>query len=58
MYFRWIWKIPGGLLLTVFSTADYWGRHRNGGAMLVINQHMQMKPHLIYPPDGGNTNWI
>ena len=26
--------------------------------MLVINQHMQMILHLIYPPEGGNTNWI
>ena len=26
--------------------------------MLVINQHMQMILHLIYPPEVGNTNWI
>ena len=26
--------------------------------MIVINQHMQMIPHLIYPPEGGNNNWI
>ena len=37
---------------------DYWGRHGNAGAMIVINQHMQMIPHLIYPPEGGNNNWI
>ena len=46
------------MLLTVFSATDYCGRHGNAGAMLVINQHMQMIPHLIYPQDGGNTNWI
>ena len=51
-------RFAGGLLLTVFSATDYCGRHGNAGAMLVINQHMQMIPHLIYPPDGGNTNWI
>ena len=26
--------------------------------MLVINQHMKMIPHLIYPPGGGNINLI
>ena len=51
-------RFAGGVLLTVFSATDYCGRHGNAGAMLVINQHMQMIPHLIYPPDGGNTNWI
>lgn len=51
-------RFAGGLLLTVFSATDYCGRHGNAGAMLIINQHMQMIPHLIYPPDGGNTNWI
>ena len=51
-------RFAGGLLITVFSATDYCGRHGNAGAMLVINQHMQMIPHLIYPPEGGNTNWI
>ena len=51
-------RFAGGLLLTVFSATDYCGRHGNAGAMLVINQHTQMIPHLIYPPDGGNSNWI
>ena len=51
-------RFAGGLLLTIFSATDYCGRHGNAGAMLVINQHMQMIPYLIYPPEGGNTNWI
>ena len=51
-------RFAGGLLLTVFSATDYCGRHGNAGAMIVINQHMQMIPHLIYPPEGGNSNWI
>ena len=51
-------RFAGGLLITVFSATDYCGRHGNAGAMLIINQHMAMIPHLIYPPDGGNTNWI
>ena len=51
-------RFAGGLLLTVFSATDYCGRHGNAGAMIVINQHMQMIPHLIYPPEGGNNNWI
>ena len=51
-------RFAGGSLITVFSATDYCGRHKNAGAMIVINQHMQMIPHLIYPPDGGNNNWI
>ena len=51
-------RFAGGLLLTVFSATDYCGRHGNAGAIIVINQHMQMIPHLIYPPEGGNNNWI
>ena len=51
-------RFAGGLLLTIFSATDYCGRHGNAGAMLVINQHMQMIPHLIYPPDEGNNHWI
>ena len=51
-------RFAGGLLLTVFSATDYCGRHGNAGAMIVINQHMQMIPHLIYPPEGGHNNWI
>jgi len=51
-------RFAGGLLLTVFSATDYCGRHGNAGAMIIINQHMQMIPHLIYPPEGGNNNWI
>lgn len=51
-------RFAGGLLITVFSATDYCGRHNNAGAMIVINQQRAMIPHLIYPPDGGNTNWI
>jgi diadenosine tetraphosphatase ApaH/serine/threonine PP2A family protein phosphatase len=51
-------RFAGGLLITVFSATDYCGRHGNAGAMIIINQHMQMIPHLIYPPEGGNNNWI
>ena len=51
-------RFAGGLLITVFSATDYCGRHNNAGAMIVINQQKAMIPHLIYPPDGGNTNWI
>ena len=51
-------RFAGGLLITLFSATDYCRRHGNAGAMLIINQHMQMIPHLIYPPDGGNSNWI
>ena len=37
---------------------DYCAKHGNIGAMLVINQHMKMIPHLIYPHGGGNINLI
>ena len=49
-------RFAGGLLLTVFSATDYCGGHGIAGGMLVINQHMQMIPNLIYPPDGENNN--
>ena len=51
-------RFAGGSLITVFSATDYCGRHGNAGAMVVINQQRAMIPHLIYPPSGGNTNWI
>ena len=51
-------RFAGGALVTVFSATDYCGHHKNAGAMIVVNQHMQMIPHLIYPQDGESGKWI
>ena len=51
-------RFAGGALVTVFSATDYCGHHKNAGAMIVINQHMQMIPHLIYPPENNTNTWI
>ena len=51
-------RFAGGALVTVFSATDYCGHHKNAGAMIVINQHMQMIPHLIYPPENNTSSWI
>ena len=51
-------RFAGGSLITLFSATDYCRRHNNAGAMLVIKNNKEMVPHLIYPPDGGNLNWI
>ena len=51
-------RFAGGMLITVFSATDYCRRHENAGAMLIIKTNFEIYPHLIYPPDGGNKNWI
>ena len=51
-------RFAGGLLLTLFTSIDYCGRHGNALTTLAINQHMIIIHHLIYLPDGGNSNWI
>jgi len=38
-----------GKLITLFSATDYCKRHKNAGAMLVINNNFEIIPHLIYP---------
>ncbi len=51
-------RFAGGSLITVFSATDYCRRHNNAGAMLIVKNNFEIIPHLIYPPDGGNKNWI
>lgn len=51
-------RFASGSLITLFSATDYCGRHNNAGAMLIIKNNFEMVPHLIYPPEGGNHNWI
>lgn len=51
-------RFAGGLLITVFSATDYCQRHKNAGAMLIVKTNYEIIPHLIYPPDEGNKNWI
>lgn len=51
-------RFAGGMLITVFSATDYCRRHGNAGAMLMIKNNFEIYPYLIYPPEGGNQNWI
>jgi len=51
-------RFAGGSLITIFSATDYCRRHNNAGAMLIVKNNFEIIPHLIYPPDGGNKNWI
>jgi len=51
-------RFASGNLITLFSATDYCRRHNNAGAMLIIKSNFEIIPHLIYPPDGGNKNWI
>lgn len=42
-------RFNGGKLITLFSATDYCKRHKNAGAMLIINNNFEIIPHLIYP---------
>ena len=42
-------RFAGGDLITVFSTTDYCGKHKNAGAVLIISKTLQINPKLIYP---------
>lgn len=49
-------RFDGGNLITVFSATDYCKRHKNAGAMLIINNNFEIIPHLIYPILETNSN--
>ena len=51
-------RFDGGHLITVFSATDYCRRHKNAGAMLVINNNFEIIPHLIYPINTNNVRWF
>ena len=52
-------RFAKGLLITVFSATDYCNKHKNAGAILVINKNHDIIPKLIFPVDQTNqSNWI
>lgn len=52
-------RFAKGQLITVFSATDYCGRHKNAGAMLVIQKDMELIPRLIFPVENNQSvNWI
>jgi diadenosine tetraphosphatase ApaH/serine/threonine PP2A family protein phosphatase len=52
-------RFAKGQLITVFSATDYCARHKNAGAMLVIQKDMELVPRLIFPVENTQSaNWI
>jgi protein phosphatase len=52
-------RFADGKLITVFSATDYCGRHKNAGAVLVIQKNLEIIPKLIFPLDLTSHNtWI
>jgi protein phosphatase len=50
-------RFSNGQLITVFSATDYFGKHKNAGAILYLTNRFEIKPYLIYPYDCPNKNW-
>lgn len=50
-------RFSGGQLITVFSATDYFGKHKNAGAILYLTNKFEIKPYLIYPYDCPNKVW-
>ena len=51
-------RFSEGKVITLFSATDYCRRHKNAGAMLIVNNFFEIIPHLIYPDITLNNNWI
>jgi protein phosphatase len=51
-------RFCSGNLITLFSATDYCKRHKNAGAMLIINTNFEIIPHLIYPMNCVNKKWF
>lgn len=51
-------RFAGGQLLTVNSTIDECGKHKNKGAILVIKKNLEIVPKLIDPKPYNSNNWI
>ena len=46
-----------GKLIILFTASGYCKRHKNAGAMLIVNKNFEIIPHLIYPiEDPGREN--
>ncbi len=52
-------RFASGQLITVFSATDYCGRHKNAGAVLVVQKSFEIIPKLIFPLDiSAHSSWI
>ena len=51
-------RFSEGKLITVFSATDYCKKHKNAGAMLLIDSRTNIIPHIIYPINSENISWI
>ncbi|CAD8147747.1 unnamed protein product [Paramecium octaurelia] len=51
-------RFAGGQLITVSSTIDECGKHKNAGAILVVKKNLEIVPKLIDPKPQHYNNWI
>jgi len=52
-------RFAGGRLITVFSATDYCGKHKNAGAVLILQKNLEIIPKLIYPNSLiSNNTWM
>ena len=51
-------RFAGGKLVTLFSAADYCGRNKNAGALLILKKNLEIIPKFIYPNTLVQSNWI
>ncbi|CAD8051557.1 unnamed protein product [Paramecium primaurelia] len=51
-------RFAGGQLLTVSSTINYCGKHKNAGAILIIKKNLEIIPKLLDPKFINDQNWI
>lgn len=52
-------RFSKGNLITVFSATDYCRKHKNAGAILLINSKKEIIPMIIYPQNNiDNIRWI
>ena len=50
-------RFAAGKLITIFSATDYCGKHNNTGAIIYLNNELEIKPYLISPVDTPNKFW-
>ena len=49
-------RFAKGQLITLFSATDYCSRHKNAGAILVIQKNGDIVPKLIFPVEANLSN--
>lgn len=50
-------RFAKGQLITLFSATDYCAKHKNAGAILVMQKNYDIVPKLIFPVESGSGNW-